>query len=256
MQDNYVGDIGDFGKYGMLNEIYNQSNGSITLGINWYKNTKEEDNNDGKHIDYLEATFKDRASYIQCFPELYAKLKHIIQNDRRCLEEIEKNQILPENTIFYSKPIPYLAPYYETREIERIDWFQNLLTHLMNADIIFVDPDNGIECASIKKTKIKAIKYVFKDEIKEYYLNGKSVVIYNHKNRKSNQEYNKKILGLKSLFQNECLIRVLRTRKKSTRDYIFLIQPSHENIINSTIDSLQKEPCNFMFEKYDLMYYD
>jgi hypothetical protein len=153
MQDKYVGDVGDFGKYGMLNEIYNQSNGDITLGINWYKATKEEDNNDGKHIDYLKDTFKAKASYIQCFPELYAKLKHIIQTDKRSLMEIEKNQILPENTIFYSQPIPYLAPYYETREIERIDWFQNSLTHLKNADIIFVDPDNGIECASTKKTK-------------------------------------------------------------------------------------------------------
>lgn len=256
MQDKYVGDIGDFGKYGMLNEIYNHSNGSISLGVNWYKATKEEDNNDGNYIDYLENTFKDRAFYIQCFPELYAKLRLIIQSDKRCLMKIEKNQILPENTIFYSKPVPYLAPYYKTREIERVEWFQNSLTHLKNADVIFVDSDNGIECASTKKTKTNAIKYVFKDEIKEYYLNGKSVVIYNHKNRYSNREYNRKILDLKSLFQKECLIRVLRSRKKSTRDYIFLIQSPHESIINSTIDLLQKQPYNFMFEEYDFMNYD
>jgi hypothetical protein len=48
MQDKYVGDVGDFGKYGLLNQIYAQSKehvqlkGNINIGINWYKNTKEE----------------------------------------------------------------------------------------------------------------------------------------------------------------------------------------------------------------------
>jgi hypothetical protein len=107
MQDKYVGDVGDFGKYGLLNEIYNQSNGNIKLGVNWYKVSKEEDNNDGKHIDYLEDNFKAKASYIQCFPKLYDKMKGIVLNNNRTLSEIESNQILPENTIFYSKTIPY-----------------------------------------------------------------------------------------------------------------------------------------------------
>lgn len=256
MQDKYVGDVGDFGKYGMLNEIYNQSNGCITLGINWYKATKEEDNNDGKHIDYLENNFKAKTSYIQCFPELYDKLKRIVGNNNRTLSEIEQNQILPENTIFYSKTIPYSALDFKERELDRINWFKDSLDHLENADIIFVDPDNGIECASTKKTKANAVKYVFKDEIKDYYQMGKSVIIYNHRNRKPIIEYNNQILELQNLFQDEFFIRVLRFNKISVRDYIFLIQPSHENIINSTIESLQKEPCNFMFEEYDFNNYD
>lgn len=164
-----MGDIGDFGKYGLLNEIFNQSNGHIRLGVNWYKATKEENNNDGKHIDYLENTLKDRSSYIQCFPELYDKLKYIVQNGKRCLSEIEDNQILPENTVFYSRPIPYSASNYNKRELERIHWFNRSVTDLINTDIIFVDPDNGIESDTAKKTKTNAIKYVFKDEIKEYY---------------------------------------------------------------------------------------
>jgi hypothetical protein len=92
---------------------------------------------------------------------------------------------------------------------------------------------------------------VFKDEIKDYYQKGKSVIIYNHRNRKPPVDYNNKILELQNLFQDEFFMRVLRFNKISVRDYIFLIQPSHENIINSTIDSLQKEPYSFMFEEYD-----
>jgi hypothetical protein len=42
MQDAYVGDVGDFGKYGLLNEIHRKSDGKIRLGINWYYVIEEE----------------------------------------------------------------------------------------------------------------------------------------------------------------------------------------------------------------------
>ena len=34
MQDRYAGDIGDFGKFALLNELYTQG---LSIGINWYK---------------------------------------------------------------------------------------------------------------------------------------------------------------------------------------------------------------------------
>ena len=34
MQDNYVGDIGDYGKYGLLRAIVSQK---LELAVNWYK---------------------------------------------------------------------------------------------------------------------------------------------------------------------------------------------------------------------------
>lgn len=95
-----MGDVGDFGKYGLLNEIYNHSNGNIKLGVNWYKVSKEEDNNDGKHIDYLEDNFKAKASYIRCFPELYDQLKGIVQNNNRTLSEIERSKICLKTLFF------------------------------------------------------------------------------------------------------------------------------------------------------------
>ena len=50
MQNMYVGDIGDYGKYGLLKAIMP----SISkLGIVWYLVTDENHLNDGKYIDYL-----------------------------------------------------------------------------------------------------------------------------------------------------------------------------------------------------------
>jgi hypothetical protein len=40
--------------------IYIQSQEKITIGFNWYENTSEEENNDGKYIDFLKKDCKDR----------------------------------------------------------------------------------------------------------------------------------------------------------------------------------------------------
>ena len=52
MQDSYVGDIGDFGKYGLLRKFQAFD---ITLAINWYRVIPKIQTiqNDGKYIDYL-----------------------------------------------------------------------------------------------------------------------------------------------------------------------------------------------------------
>ena len=47
MQDRYAGDVGDFGKLGMLRCI---ENSGLCVGVNWYLVGNESHNNDGKHI--------------------------------------------------------------------------------------------------------------------------------------------------------------------------------------------------------------
>lgn len=250
MQDRYVGDVGDFGKYGLLNEICKKSNGGVRLGINWFYVTREEkQRGDGRYIGYLSDENKDSRKYAACFPDLYDKLKGIV-NGRRSIKEIEKGLILPKETIFYSKPLlPRENP--SEREEDRKNWLGESLSQLKSADIIFLDPDNGIQTDKVRKTQIKATKYVFKDEIKEYYERGKSLIIYNHRDRKPKSEYDRKITD--SLGQIKSLngIKVLRFKRVSVRDFIFLIQKDHHDLMDQTIDYLRSEPCDFLFEIYN-----
>jgi hypothetical protein len=53
MQDRYVGDVGDFGKIGMLRKIADYG---LRIGVIWYLTYKPEEhiNADGKHIGYLK----------------------------------------------------------------------------------------------------------------------------------------------------------------------------------------------------------
>ena len=50
MQNRYTGDIGDFGKLGMLRALQAQD---LTIGVNWYLAPDEDHNDDGKHTKYL-----------------------------------------------------------------------------------------------------------------------------------------------------------------------------------------------------------
>ena len=50
MQDRYVGDIGDFAKYGLLRALGRRRR----LGVAWYRRTEPDppNANDGRHTDY------------------------------------------------------------------------------------------------------------------------------------------------------------------------------------------------------------
>jgi hypothetical protein len=252
MQDRYVGDVGDFGKYGLLNEICKKSNEGVRLGINWfYVRREERQRGDGRYIGYLNDENKDSKKYADCFRDLYNKLKGIVDG-RRSIKEIENGLILPKETIFYSKPLPYSSVNPSKREEERKNWFKESLSQLKSADIIFLDPDNGIQTDKVRKTQIKAIKYVFKDEIKEYYELGKSLIIYNHRDRSPKSKYDRKITESLGQINSPNSIKVLRFKRVSVRDFIFLIQKEHWDLIDQTIDYLTSEPYDFLFGIYNL----
>ena len=129
MQDLYVGDIGDFGKYGMLREL---SKSGVSLAINWYKVSPKTQGkqNDGKYIDYLQ----NPNIYQQYDAELFNGLKSIVFGDSlRNIQQIETSNLL--NATFYSDEIFN----------NRICWHKKALDRTKNAEIVFLDPDNGLE---------------------------------------------------------------------------------------------------------------
>ena len=50
MKNQYVGDVGDFGKYAMLRVF---AEAGVRIGVNWYL-TENDGSNDGKYTKYLE----------------------------------------------------------------------------------------------------------------------------------------------------------------------------------------------------------
>ena len=72
MQDRYVGDIGDFGKYGLLRAISGMHdpvrNQHLQLGIAWYLFPDESHTADGKFTGYLEDEGDNHKKFRACDP--------------------------------------------------------------------------------------------------------------------------------------------------------------------------------------------
>ncbi len=74
MKNQYVGDVGDFGKYSLLRAF---SGNGIKVGINWYL-TENDESNDGKFTSYLDEESMRRRS-----PEVFDALKRIAINHEK-----------------------------------------------------------------------------------------------------------------------------------------------------------------------------
>ena len=91
------------------------------------------------------------------------------------------------------------------------------------------------------------MKYVFSDKIAEYFGSGSTVVVYNHRDRRSAGEYVQKIKRLAfCLCPGDC-IRVLRFRRFSVRDYVVLVQNKHRGLVDAAIALLSGDPYSDLF---------
>ena len=79
MKNMYFGDIGDFGKYGLLTAL---TESKFKLGVNWYL-TEDDLSNDGKYTEYLTLSFENKKLFRDCDVELFDYLLECINNNER-----------------------------------------------------------------------------------------------------------------------------------------------------------------------------
>lgn len=220
MNDCYAGDIGDFCKYGLLRAIFKTTNDK-KLGINWYQTDLGKK---GKHYAYLEFNNK-LGRTIKMFDEtLYNSLSPFNDPSYRKIENVEGINILPKNTIPFNDFVP--------EKPERKSWHKRALQHLNKADIVFLDPDNGIEIGS----NPFSIEHVRLEELIDYYVRGKSVIFYSHRPRFENTiKFNNRFSVLNGHFEHSN-IRRIRTPRGGQRDYCFILRPEHKTI-NTRLDA-------------------
>ena len=186
MQDRYSGDVGDFGKFGLLRHLVNDT--AYCLGINWYLFPNEKRNEDGKFIHYLSDT-----QYQACDTELLNKLKNIVSN-KRTVSALEKSQLFRCSTRYFSDGVDFYSQSpgqtksnKSRRLLLRKNWQEKATTALSSCNVIFLDPDNGLEIDSCKSlNQKKSGKYAYFDEINQFHKGKIFTVIYHHLNRHKN----------------------------------------------------------------------
>jgi hypothetical protein len=173
MKNQYFGDINDYFKYGILKCF---AEAGFRIGVCWML-TPDSNIREGIKIHYLDKYKKWRRFDPKLFDCLYSRMKL----SKRCVEWAKDPSILPHSR-FYNALVPIT-------EIARSSWFKDALNDLKYCDLIFFDPDRGIEVPSLRRTHKVSSKYVYWDELKAAWDRGASLLIFQHYPREKRSVY-------------------------------------------------------------------
>src|SRR5690242_17555125 len=176
MQNRYAGDVGDFSKFSFLRAL---AGDDLRVGIVWYLNTSEEENRDGNYTDYSRLR--------KYTPTLYDILANVVNSRTRArsVAALEQAGVMPPGTLFYGSPLPVQR---STRDRScvyrsRDHWLRGALRAMREADLVFLDPDNGVAPQTVSKYSRRSVKYAFPDEIVSFLRARHSIVLYQHHQR-------------------------------------------------------------------------
>lgn len=125
MRDQYAGDVSDVLNFAFLRALAGKDR---TLGIAWYYAPGDDGRSDGRHLEW-----RDETAWRALDEELHAGLAALPE---RSVAALERAMIWPEGVLFHRESMPLRAG--------RSAWGIRKRSALDGADIVFLDPDNGI----------------------------------------------------------------------------------------------------------------
>ncbi len=185
LHERFTCDIGDYGKYSLLKALVRDD---LRLGVVWYVNPR-----DRGHDYLLDPRFRDRLD-----PDVYDALGEIQAGAGRRLAVIEQaargdGRVLPAMTSFYAEPVlpdgwvQLRGAGRRARLLEwRRHWLEGALQATASADVVFLDPDNGLKeqtPGGEARAKSAAAEYAFVDELDPFLRRRQSLVVYQHQTR-------------------------------------------------------------------------
>jgi hypothetical protein len=194
MQNRYVGDVGDFGKHGLLRFLSGETdpNGGprFRLGVLWFLTHDQTHlrgratNGDGQHTGYLMRTrLDDKSGYRDCDPQLWESLRDLVLRDARCVHCVQEEQILPADTAFYGNVLEYPREANRAaRAAVRERWWGSAMAAVRGADLVMMDPDNGLG-PDAQMYQADGPKFMYLRDISAVWEAGKSIVMYQHVHR-------------------------------------------------------------------------
>jgi hypothetical protein len=166
VKNQYFGDVNDYRKYGLLRLL--SAHGHISTAVCWML-TPDDGRGDGSLVNYLH-----QPETWRCFDcELFDCLGDLLLGqDRRDVGAVETAGILP-SCLFFSQILPDDAD-------GRISYFDSFLGLAQGCDLVFFDPDNGLEVKSKPCGRKGSSKYLYWHEVVACFESGRSVLIYQH----------------------------------------------------------------------------
>jgi hypothetical protein len=217
MQDQWAGNIGDFGKLALLRQLMD----GRRLAICWYLTCgQDEQPYRGKYFDYLNRPGEFR----HLAPEIFDTLKEIADDSRQDVNRIgalETSGLL-DGALFHRRKVPKRA---SLREM----WAKDLVESISDANLVFLDPDNGIQGKRITP------KHVALAELAALRREDRALVLVQ---RQSGRQAEARYLAeqLQSLGCHR--IELIRFRLVASRFYVVA---DHDNAMSERIASFSRK---------------
>lgn len=218
MKNQYFGDVNDYRKYGLLRILLDGE--QFRIGVCWML-TINDGLTDGRFISYLNEPEKWRSYDTPLFDLLH---KLVILDGTRDVKLIQNEQILPR-TKFYDE---LLTDAIGQRQI----YFEQVRRQLFDIDLIFFDPDNGIETKSTLKGSKNSSKYIYWDELSEIFASGCSILVYQHFRREERTAFIKRMVSEYQSRLGTAEVYYFRTLQVV---YFLVAQPQHVEHIRASI---------------------
>ena len=165
MKHQYVGDVNDYRKYALLRAL--AADGANSIAVCWML-TPDDGRTDGNKLSYLQQP----DGFRHFDPDLFDILAHAAgASDRRRLQFVEDSGAIPQATYFNELLPDDIAG--------RQTFMERCAAALGHTDLVFFDPDNGLE-VSLQKGRKNSSKYLYLDEAAAFYGMGQSLLIYQH----------------------------------------------------------------------------
>jgi hypothetical protein len=259
MQDQYAGDVGDFGKFSLLKMLCGEQD---SLGVVWYRYPDEKHLGDGRHTGYTEE--EKQPLYTACDRDLVRRMKAVHPENRRTISELEKalKGYLPKGTIYFDETLldrglleqrgiwGQAKKKIQQRLEERDRWMGAALSAVRGCDVVFLDPDNGLEIKSCsKKSQVKAGKFAFYDEVEAFAEMHDLVVVYHHLSRQGSHisQVKRRTLALQKRLKGYAVESVV-FRRYSPRAYFLIARQSRMDAVMKKLAAYLDGPCGFMWK--------
>lgn len=165
VKDQYAGDVNDYVKFSLLRALARVHPG--TLQVCWMR-TARDGRTDGRRVGYLE----DAAGLGALDPAVFTALGGMIQAGRRSVAALQATGVLP-GARFYQGMLRDDAA-------ARARYFERVWRELGPEDLVFFDPDNGLQVRSVPHGRRNSCKYLFWHEVERALGERRSVCVYQH----------------------------------------------------------------------------
>ncbi len=165
MKNQYFGDLSDYRKYGLLRCL---AATGLKIGVCWLL-TPDEGKGDGE----LRAYLTKPEAWRHYDPMLYDGLQRVMNPEvPRTVKHAAEWGLVP-GARYFTDPLP-------DDEKARDAYFAKAYAALEDKDLIFLDPDVGLEVPSIRRGARGSAGYLYRCELAEAFGRGHSVLLYQH----------------------------------------------------------------------------